>query len=62
MRTVLGLVVLLALAGCGGDKTVTVGEPGERGVYVDSIQKARDVADKANIRVERNEQTLKDSQ
>ncbi len=46
----LGIVVLAAI-GCGKSETVTIGEPGEKGVYRREIDKSKDTADQASEKI-----------
>ena len=49
---------LLALAGCGSDKKVTVGEPGAKGEYRQNIDKAKSVAGESTDRVRTGEKEV----
>jgi hypothetical protein len=46
----LGLIVLAAI-GCGKSETVTIGEPGEKGVYRREIDKSKSTADQASEKI-----------
>ena len=47
---ILGILALAAI-GCGKSETVTIGEPGEKGVYQREIDKSKDVAGVASEKV-----------
>lgn len=49
---------LCAALGCGKDTTVTVGEPGEKGVVRDSIDTSRNTADVSGHNAVNNDQML----
>ncbi len=55
MKGVFAFMCLLALAGCGRDKKVTVGEPGAKGEYRQNIDKANSVAGESTDRVRTGE-------
>lgn len=56
----LALLFLVAFAaiGCGADKTVQVGEPGQKGVYRTNIDKASNVAGEATSRIKQGEKDV----
>jgi hypothetical protein len=51
---ILGIIVLSAI-GCGKSETVTIGEPGEKGVYRREIDKSKDVAGQASEKIKQGD-------
>ncbi len=51
------LLFLPAIMGCGSDKKVTVGEPGEDGTYKRSVDAANNVSNEENKRLSEGEKT-----
>ncbi len=58
MKGVFACLCLATLAGCGGDEKVTVGEPGQQGVYRKNIANAESKAGLATDRVRSGEQDV----
>lgn len=52
------LTVACSLTSCGSSKTVTIGEPGEKGVYRRQIDKANDVAGQASEKIKSGEKDV----
>ena len=44
MKALLLALIALALVGCGSDKTVAVGDPGQKGVVRHDIDQSKDIA------------------
>ena len=47
---ILGILILAAI-GCGKSETVTIGEPGEKGILRKDIDTSKDVAGKASDKI-----------
>lgn len=48
----------LSIGGCGTDKTVKVGEPGQKGVYKSDIDKAKAIGAEATTRIKQGERDV----
>jgi len=51
MKLILLGFVALMLLGCGQSEKVTIGEPGEKGTYQREIDKSKDTASEASVKV-----------
>ena len=58
MRWILLVLATTVVMGCGSSTTVTVGEPGQKGILRTSIDTSRDVAKDATEKVKQNESDL----
>ena len=51
MKLFLLAILVVSAIGCGKSETVTIGEPGEKGVYRREIDKSKDVAGQASEKI-----------
>jgi hypothetical protein len=56
------LAALGAIYGCGGDKTAYIGDPAEKGTYLRSVDKAKDVAAQESAANRANDSLIYSSQ
>jgi dihydroxyacetone kinase len=56
MKLFLLAILVVTAIGCGKSETVTIGEPGEKGVYRREIDKSKDTADEATKKVKQDDE------